>query len=231
LSNSKLKKYFILKTLQEELNFFAIDFLPKTNKKDTQNDKINQWQKIKIEVQNCNLCELSKTRTKVVFGEGNEKAKVMIIGEAPGGEEDIQGRPFVGRAGKLLDQVLTEINWNRNEIYITNLVKCRPPENRLPSFYEISKCSKYLKLQIEFVNPSLIILLGAPAAQTILGTYIPNLKGIKEIRGNVYEFNGKKYLPTFHPAYILRNQKDYLIFKEDILKARKIYLELLKNKS
>ncbi len=197
-----------------------MDFIPKRGKIARQSKDI--WKEMKSQALGCKLCPLSEKRTNVVFGDGAQNAKIMFIGEAPGADEDMQGLPFVGRAGKLLDQILQEINWDRKNIYITNIVKCRPPENRPPLPYEISKCSKYLRFQIEYIKPKLIVLLGAVSAQSILGTYIPNIKSMKEIRGNLCEFNGLKYLPTYHPAYILRNQKDYLLLKEDILKAKRL---------
>ncbi|MFN7182120.1 MAG: uracil-DNA glycosylase [Planctomycetota bacterium] len=225
LQFNKLYKKFITASIIENEKFFGLDFIPKKIKKHTE----DSWTKKMKEALECRECSLSDNRTLVVYGEGDIKAKVMFIGEAPGAEEDIQGRPFVGRAGKLLDQILHEINWDRKGIYITNIVKCRPPENRQPTPYEIDRCSKFLKFQTYYISPKIIVLLGAVSAQTILGTIVPNLKSIKEIRGQVYEHKGIKYIPTYHPAYILRNQKDYLLLKEDLLKAKKLINQFDKN--
>lgn len=220
------KESFKRKNIIGLAKFFGIDFIPKSMVISQPQEDL--WMKMKTEAENCKLCPLSENRTNVVFGDGPNSAKVMFIGEAPGQDEDIQGLPFVGRAGKLLDQILQEINWDRKNIYITNIVKCRPPENRSPLPHEISRCNKYLKFQIEYIKPCIIVLLGAVSVQTILGLHIPNIKSIKEIRGNIYEFNGIKYLPTYHPAYILRNQKDYLLLKEDLIKAKRTLSEISK---
>lgn len=215
-----LKEKFIRKNVIDNAKFFGMEFIPKTRK--TAKQSKDPWEEIRSQALVCKLCPLSENRTNTVFGDGMIPTKVMFIGEAPGADEDIQGLPFVGRAGHLLDQILQEINWNRKDMYITNIVKCRPPENRAPLPHEISKCNKYLKFQIDYIKPKLIVLLGAVSVQTILGIFIPNIKSMKEMRGNIYEFNGLKYLPTYHPAYILRNQKDYLLLKEDILKAKRL---------
>lgn len=220
----ELREKFIKRSIIDNAKFFGINFVPKNIK--ANRVAKDEWEEMKFGVANCTLCPLSESRTNVVFGDGALPTKIMFIGEAPGAEEDAQGLPFVGRAGKLLDQILQEINWDRKSIYITNIIKCRPPENRNPLPHEISKCNRYLKFQIEYIKPKLIVLLGAIAVQTILGTFIPNIKNIKEMRGNLYEFNGLKYLPTYHPAYILRNPKDYLLLKEDILKAKRLLTQL-----
>ncbi len=214
----QLYREFVLTNIIENEKFFGIDFLPKVAKKDEK----DKWEIMMKEALMCKLCLLCKSRTNVVYGDGSRNSKVIFIGEAPGAEEDIQGIPFVGRAGKLLDQILQEINWDRKSIYITNIIKCRPPENRQPTPFEISNCSKFLRFQINYISPKVIVLLGAVAVQAILGTIVPNIKNMKEVRGNVYEHDGIKYLSTYHPAYILRNQKDYLLLKEDILKAKKL---------
>jgi len=150
----------------------------------------------------CVKCSLSKSRNNVVVGRGNNKAKLLIIGEGPGRNEDETGLPFVGRAGKLLDQILDSVGIDSNEdAYISNIVKCRPPENRKPSLEEMSSCESWLKEQIRLINPEVILLVGATAVQGILGVK----EGITKIRGSWIEENGMLYMPIFHPSYLLRN--------------------------
>ncbi|MBU0600157.1 uracil-DNA glycosylase [bacterium] len=149
----------------------------------------------------CAKCELFQHRTNIVFGKGNEKAKLLIIGEAPGHEEDIQGEPFVGRAGQLLTRMLKAINIERAEVYITNIVKCRPPNNRNPLPEEIKNCKPYLHKQLEIINPKIILTLGNFAAQALLNT----TTGISKLRGKFYLYGQIKLLSIFHPAAILRN--------------------------
>ena len=150
----------------------------------------------------CVKCSLSKSRNNVVVGRGNNKAKLLIIGEGPGRNEDETGLPFVGRAGKLLDQILDSVGIDSNEdAYISNIVKCRPPENRKPSLEEIRSCESWLKEQIRLINPEVILLVGATAVQGILGVK----EGITKIRGTWIEENGMLYMPIFHPSYLLRN--------------------------
>ncbi len=159
-------------------------------------------------VEQCELCELARTRGKVVFGEGNPSPILMIIGEAPGREEDIQGRPFVGRSGELLTKMLRAININRKEVFITSVIKCRPPGNRTPSKKEINTCMPYLTRQIELLCPSIILCLGGIAAQSLLNV----TKSLSSLRGKFYDLNGIKVTVTYHPAYLLRfggmKQKD-----------------------
>ncbi len=149
----------------------------------------------------CRLCPLSKTRTTVVFGEGDPKADLMFIGEAPGYDEDQKGRPFVGRAGQLLTKIIESIGFKRENVYIANILKCRPPGNRNPLPSEIAKCSPYLLKQIELIKPKVICALGKFAAQTLLNTETP----ISKLRGSFHDYRGIKLMPTYHPAYLLRN--------------------------
>jgi uracil-DNA glycosylase family 4 len=153
-------------------------------------------------VLNCHLCNLSKSRNRVVFGEGNPNSKIMFIGEAPGREEDIQGKPFVGRSGEILTKMIENVlNIKREEVYITNIVKCRPPQNRDPKIEEIESCKPYLLKQIEIINPKIIVTLGRIAFKYLLNNETP----ITKARGNLYDFMGIKVIPTFHPSYLLRN--------------------------
>lgn len=152
-------------------------------------------------VKDCQQCPLSKTRRMTVIGEGNYNTDLMFIGEAPGSEEDQSGRPFVGKAGELLTQILHSVNISREDIYITNIVKCRPPKNRVPEQDEIMACNEYLESQIILINPKLIVLLGNTPAKTILNT----TTGITRLRGHWYNWNGIAVMPMFHPSYLLRN--------------------------
>jgi uracil-DNA glycosylase len=150
---------------------------------------------------NCTRCKLHKGRTKIVFGVGNPKAELVFVGEGPGHDEDVQGEPFVGRAGKLLTQMIEAMGLSRQQVYIANVVKCRPPENRLPERDEISTCSPYLLRQLSVIGPKVICCLGACAAQTLLETN----QGISSFRGQWFDFRGAKLIATYHPAYLLRN--------------------------
>lgn len=149
----------------------------------------------------CTRCKLHKQRNNIVFGVGNPKAELMFIGEGPGADEDEQGIPFVGRAGQLLTKMIEAMGLTRDDIYIANVVKCRPPENRNPEEDEIAACSPFLEEQIRLINPKVIVCLGKFAAQTILKTEIT----ISRLRGNFHDRNGIPVMPTFHPAYLLRN--------------------------
>lgn len=162
----------------------------------------------------CTLCpDLAKTRKNVVFGAGNIKAKLMFVGEAPGQEEDIQGLPFVGPAGQLLTKIIESIGLTRHEVFIANVLKCRPPGNRPPQPVEISNCEPYLHRQIEFIRPRIICALGAFAAQTLLKSITP----ISALRGKFHDFpGGIKLMCTFHPAYLLRNPAEKRKVWEDM---------------
>lgn len=149
----------------------------------------------------CEGCTLCRSRTQVVFGEGDPRASVMVVGEAPGAEEDRTGRPFVGRAGKLLELFLRSIGFDRESVYICNVLKCRPPGNRNPQSVEIEACSGYLRRQVELVDPGVILAVGTFPAQTLLGSTEP----IGRLRGRVHDFAGKPLVPTYHPAAVLRN--------------------------
>jgi uracil-DNA glycosylase len=157
--------------------------------------------KIRDDIGDCTRCKLHKGRNKIVFADGNPKAKLVFVGEGPGRDEDMQGLPFVGRAGKLLTSMIEAMGLQRQDVYICNVVKCRPPENRLPEPDEIKTCSPFLMRQIDVVEPQVIVALGACAAQTLLQT----TRGISHFRGQWQEFRGRKLMATYHPAYLLRN--------------------------
>ena len=170
----------------------------------------------------CQKCVLGKTRTKFVFGVGNPNATAMLIGEAPGADEDQKGEPFVGRAGKLLNDILKAINFAREEVYIANILKCRPPGNRDPLPGEMETCMPYLMKQIDLVKPKVILCLGRIAANGLLGKKLT----LAALRENVYEVNGIKVIATYHPAALLRNPNWKHGCWDDVKKFRKIHDEL-----
>src|ERR1700738_1215703 len=157
--------------------------------------------KIREDLGECTRCKLHKTRNKIVFGDGNPKAQLVFVGEGPGAEEDMQGLPFVGRAGKLLTQMIEAMGLQRGDVYICNVVKCRPPENRAPEPDEVATCSPFLLRQIDTIAPKGVVCLGAVAAKTLLNT----TKGISQFRGQWLQWRGHKLMATYHPAYLLRN--------------------------
>ena len=159
------------------------------------------WDTLAATVRECRLCGLCETRTQTVFGVGNRNARLMVIGEAPGAEEDRQGEPFVGRAGMLLNSMLRAAGFERGEVYIANALKCRPPHNRDPSHEESERCLPYLRRQIELVSPAAILCVGRIAAQRLLGTEAP----LARLRGRVHDLGGRPVIVTYHPAYLLRS--------------------------
>ncbi|MCD6133565.1 MAG: uracil-DNA glycosylase [Deltaproteobacteria bacterium] len=182
------------------------------------NKKTESLQELKREVEECNRCPLFRTRTHVVFGEGNEDAEIMFVGEAPGREEDMSGRPFVGKAGKLMDEVFEKIGLKREEVYIANCIKCRPPENRNPRPEELLMCFPYLERQIEIIEPRTIVCLGKFATQQLTGSML----SISILRGKTMRYRDVTVIPTFHPAYLLRNPQAIDAFKDDLIKAMNI---------
>jgi uracil-DNA glycosylase family 4 len=153
------------------------------------------------DIGDCTRCKLHRGRTKLVFGDGNPRADLVFVGEGPGRDEDAQGLPFVGRAGKLLTQMIEAMGLQRQDVYICNVVKCRPPENRTPEKDEVETCSPFLLRQIDAISPRVIVCLGSVAAQTLLETN----RGISHFRGEWLDFRGRKLMATYHPAYLLRN--------------------------
>ncbi len=172
---------------------------------------------VKNAVSHCQKCPLGKMRTNTVFGSGNTSAKLMFVGEAPGYEEDIQGLPFVGEAGMLLTKIIEAMGIKREDTYICNILKCRPPQNRNPLPEEISMCMEYLYAQIDMIRPMIICGLGKFASQTLLRTEVP----ISKLRGSWHEYRGIKFMPTYHPAYLLRNPGDKKLVWEDMKKVMK----------
>jgi uracil-DNA glycosylase len=165
-------------------------------------DRASALNSVRTDIGDCTRCKLSRLgRTQIVFGVGNPDAELMFVGEAPGADEDIQGEPFVGRAGQLLTKIIEAIGLRREDVYIANVIKCRPPQNRNPEPDEIEQCEPFLFHQIEIIKPKVIVTLGKFAAQTLLRTDAP----ISRLRGQVFDYRGAKLVPTFHPAYLLRN--------------------------
>ena len=172
---------------------------------------------LKKEILACRGCDLHRTRTNVVFGSGNSRARLMFVGEAPGEEEDKQGKPFVGRAGQLLTKIIEAMGLKREDVYIANILKCRPPNNRAPLPSEIVACQENVKRQVEMIKPRVICTLGKFASQTLLRTETT----ISALRGHFKEYNGIKVMPTFHPAYLLRNPEDKKLVWQDMKKVMK----------
>lgn len=174
---------------------------------------------IERQVKRCELCDLARSRTNVVFGEGNPRARLFFVGEAPGHDEDLQGRPFVGRAGELLTKIIEServLDMRREDVYIGNILKCRPPGNRNPDPFEMARCVQYLFAQLDIIQPDVVCCLGAVATQTLLGTKEP----IGRLRGRMFDFRGGKLMATYHTAYLLRNPGPQ--------ERRKVWADMLK---
>jgi DNA polymerase len=178
--------------------------------------------RIQTDLGDCTRCKLHNAgRTSIVFGVGNPHANLMFVGEAPGRDEDLQGIPFVGRAGQKLTQIIEAIGLTRDQVYIANVIKCRPPENRNPDPDEVETCEPFLFRQIDAIRPKVIVALGTFAARSLLKTMDP----ISRLRGRVYEYRGAKLIPTFHPAFLLRNPACRREVWEDMKKVRALLQE------
>src|SRR5215831_16246524 len=174
---------------------------------------------VRADIGDCTRCKLHRLgRRQIVFGVGNPNADLMFVGEAPGGDEDIQGIPFVGRAGQLLTKIIEAIGLRREDVYIANVIKCRPPENRNPEPDEVDSCEPFLLRQLELIGPEVILALGKFAVQTLLRVKTP----ITQLRGRWYDYHGIKLMPTFHPAYLLRNPGDKRLVWQDIQKVMRV---------
>ena len=211
-----MKKNIVVKETSENKisvveNLFLEDF-----------QKAESLEELNSKICNCQNCALGKTRTKFVFGVGNPKADAMLIGEAPGRDEDLQGEPFVGRAGKLLNDILKAINFKREDVYIANILKCRPPNNRDPLPLEMETCIPYLHKQIDLIQPKVILCLGRVAANGLLDKKL----SLGQLRESSYDFNGIRVMATYHPAALLRNPNWKRGCWEDVQKFRKLYDEL-----
>ena len=170
------------------------------------------WEELENSIKDCKKCKLCKTRKNIVFGTGNKNADLMFIGEGPGADEDTQGEPFVGRAGKLMNLAFGIVGLKREDVYIANVVKCRPPQNRNPEDDEADACLDYLRNQVILVKPKIIVLLGSVALKNILGKEY----GITASRGKWFEKNGISYMPTWHPAALLRDENKKTDFINDL---------------
>jgi len=235
----------IIETLRDQKDIFGDELFEKfevkrkttvvADKKNTSTEEPElfpeekeEWEKAKTLKQleglinQCTACKLHEGRNKFVFGSGNPNADVMVVGEGPGAEEDKQGLPFVGRAGQLLTDLLRAINFEREEVYIGNVIKCRPPGNRTPLPDEMNTCLPYLKKQIELIQPKLILCLGLTAAKALL----KKRESLSKIRGQVYEFEGIAVMVTYHPAALLRNPNWKRPCWEDLQKFKKLYDEM-----
>jgi DNA polymerase len=179
---------------------------------------LQMLEKLRDEIGDCQRCKLCEGRTNIVFGVGDEKARLVFVGEGPGAEEDKQGEPFVGRAGQLLTKMIGAMGLSREQVYICNVVKCRPPENRDPEPDEIAACEPFLKKQLAIVKPHVIVGLGRYACQTLLKTAMP----MSKLRGSWHEYDGIRFMPTFHPAYLLRNPPAKKEVWEDLQTVMKV---------
>ena len=177
----------------------------------------DDWEDLEKSILECKKCRLCTNRTNIVFGQGNKKARLMFIGEGPGADEDKQGIPFVGKAGQLMNNAFQALEINREDVYIANIVKCRPPSNRVPEDDEAQTCLNYLRNQVILIKPKIIVLLGSTALKNILGKEY----GITAVRGNWMEKNGIKYMPTWHPAALLRDENKKIEFWQDLKEAKK----------
>ena len=176
----------------------------------------DSWEQLEEQIKDCKKCKLCQNRTNIVLGVGKKDTDVMFIGEGPGADEDREGIPFVGKAGKLMDQALIGLGINRDEIYIANIVKCRPPANRNPENDEAAACMDYLRSQVLLIKPKIIVLLGSVALKNILGDEY----GITSARGKWIENKGIRYLPTWHPAALLRDEAKKIDFWNDLKEVK-----------
>jgi DNA polymerase len=212
-----------LRSLAETLRFYramGVTDLPLT--RDYLPGPVEALHRQEQELQGCPRCKLSQGRTTIVFGSGNPRAELVCIGEAPGADEDVQGKPFVGRAGQLLTKMLQAVGLDRDrDCYIANIIKCRPPQNRSPESEEIAACEPFLRAQLATIQPKVILALGSFAAQTLLRTKEP----IGKLRGRIFPYHSMLLIPTFHPAFLLRNpgQEYRRQAWEDLKLARREY--------
>ena len=182
----------------------------------------NNWEELEESIENCNKCKLCKTRMNIVFGVGNKNADIMLIGEGPGGDEDKQGIPFVGKAGQLMNKAFEGLGIGRESLYIANIVKCRPPANRVPEDEEAAACLDYLRNQVILVKPKIIVLLGSTALKNICGKDY----SITSARGKWIEKRGIIYMPTWHPAALLRDENKKIEFWKDLKEVMRKYREI-----
>ena len=177
---------------------------------------LQDLESVRAEIGDCQRCKLAPKRTNIVFGSGNSSAELVFVGEAPGYDEDQQGLPFVGRAGQLLTKIIESINFKREDVYICNVLKCRPPENRNPEPDEVAACNPFLKKQLAAIRPKVVCCLGTFAAQTVIQTAAP----ISRLRGKFFDLDGMRVIATFHPAYLLRSPEKKREVWEDMKQIR-----------
>ncbi len=206
-----------MKQLIDLLEFYrsiGVEYIKKLNIQ----DKREALETLKSKVLSCTKCQLHQTRTNAVFGEGNIDAQIMFVGEAPGRDEDLQGRPFVGRAGRLLNQLLEEVGIKRSDVYIANCLKCRPPGNRDPQPEELSACIDYLKGQISIIKPRVIGTLGRYSTYILTG----QRGALGTLRGRTFSYQSIIVMPMYHPAYLLRNPNATEVFLRDLEELKKL---------
>lgn len=208
----------IIKDIKGYLSYLkemGLEYLPKSKDKTPKTlSTAEGLRKLREEIGDCKRCRLHQGRTSLVFGTGSPTAEIVFVGEAPGREEDIQGEPFVGEAGELLTKIIEAMGLRRQDVYITNVVKCRPPSNRNPETDEIETCEPFLIRQLEIIKPKIICALGTFAAQSLLKTK----EKISALRGEFYYYHDIKVMPTYHPAYLLRNPIEKKVVWEDVKK-------------
>ena len=200
----------------QQLKFFSDLGVSHLNVEKQDRQEIATLDQVRLELGDCTRCGLAQTRKNIVFGTGSPDADLMFVGEAPGADEDDQGLPFVGRAGQLLTRIIEAIELSREEVYIANILKCRPPGNRDPQPEEVDSCEPFLFRQIEAIRPMIVVALGKYAAQTLLRSKTP----ISRLRGSFFDFRGVQLMPTFHPSYLLRNPSAKREVWEDMKKVR-----------
>jgi uracil-DNA glycosylase family 4 len=221
-TTSHLEKKEIAKWLElmcRSWEFFGVDTIPRKIffEFTASNEQEKKLKNLAKSIEGCKRCRLSEGRTHIVFGDGNPYAQLVFVGEGPGYEEDVQGLPFVGQAGRLLTKMIHAIGLTRKDVYICNVVKCRPPQNRTPLADEVAACSPFLFKQLEIIHPKVICTLGACAVETLLKTKQP----MNRLRGKIFNWQGIPVIPTFHPAYLLRNPIEKRKAWEDFLMIRK----------
>lgn len=214
-----LKRFFELEEMFGNREFISQHkkILQEGKVSESEKDKSSMLKKVRKQIANCKECQLHEKRKNVVPGEGNTDADLIFIGEAPGREEDNQGRPFVGRAGNLLTKIIKAMKMTRGDVFIGNIIKCRPPNNRNPYPYEIKSCEPYLLKQLKIIDPKVICTLGKFATQSLLKKKVP----ISKIRGKFQDYHGIKLMPTYHPGYLLRNPSGKPPVWEDMKKIMK----------
>lgn len=211
-----LKRY-----LNQQLDLFGDELILSEEVEKVLVDPEKKLAELKRVIESCRKCDLWKTRTNTVFGSGDFNARLAFIGEAPGRDEDLQGKPFVGRAGMLLERLLKTIGIKRDEVFIGNVLKCRPPNNRTPSSFEVSQCEPYLVAQLQLIRPRLIVCLGLTAAKTLLKVEYT----LGQFRQNMFKYHGIDVLVTYHPAAVLRNPNLEKFIREDFEKIKRLYSE------